>query len=77
MKRLWLLTLLAFMLGTGFAQDDKDKLKKTSTPTQKVHNAVSKHNKYKGYKKKHKHHGVTHKRKVDYKSGEVKTKTDK
>lgn len=78
MKKLWFLVMLTFALSIGItAQDDKDKLKKTSTIPQKVHNTVSKNKKYKGYKKKSKHHGVAKKRKVEYKSGEVKTKTDK
>ena len=59
------------------AQDDKDKLKKTSSIPQKVHNTVSKHKKHKGYKAKHKHNGVTKKHKVNYKDGEVKDKTNK
>lgn len=70
--------MLTFAIGIGVkAQDEKDKVKKTSTIPQKVHNTFSKHKKYKGYKVKHKHNGVTKKRKVDYKDGEVKTKTDK
>jgi hypothetical protein len=78
MKKLWLLVMLTFALSIGItAQDDKEKLKKTSTMPQKVHNAVSKNNKYKGYKKKRKHHGVTKKRKVNLKDNEVKEKTDK
>lgn len=59
------------------AQDSKDKMKKTETIPQKVHNTFSRHKKHSGYKIKHTHNGVTHKRKVDLKNGEVKTKTDK
>ena len=59
------------------AQDNKDKVKKTSSAPQKVHNTFSKHKKYNGYKVKHKHNGVTHKRKVNTKTGEVKEKVDK
>ena len=78
MKKLWFLVMLTFALSTGIdAQDDKDKLKKTSTVPQKVHNTFSKHKKHKGYKSKRKHPGVTKKHKVDYKNGEVKNKTDK
>ena len=78
MKKLLFLVMLAFTVSIAVnAQDDKDKLKKTSTIPQKVHNTVSKHKKHKGYKAKHKSHGVTKKHKVDYKKGEVKNKTDK
>jgi hypothetical protein len=59
------------------AQDNKDKVKPTSKATQKVHNTFSKHKKYKGYKVKHKHDGVTKKHKVDLKEGEVKNKVKK
>lgn len=58
------------------AQDDKDKVKATSTVPQKVHNTFSKHKHHKGYKTKHQHNGRTTKHKVDMKNGEVKTKTD-
>lgn len=77
MKKFWLITMLAFGITVGLNAQDKDKLKKTTTVPQKVHNTVSKHKKHKGYKAKHKHHGVTKKHKVDYKNGEVKNKTDK
>ena len=59
------------------AQDDKDKVKKTSSIPQKMHNAVSKHKRHNGYIVKSKHHGVTHKRKVNTKTGEVEDKTTK
>ena len=78
MKKLLFLVMFAFTIGIAAkAQDDKDKMKKTSTPVQKVHNTVSRHKKHKGYKVKHEHNGKTSKRKVDYKDGDVKTKTDK
>jgi hypothetical protein len=78
MKKLLFLVMLTFTIGIAVqAQDDKDKLKKTSTPIQKVHNTVSHHKKYKGYKVKHHHNSKTSKRKVDYKDGDVKTKSDK
>ena len=70
--------MLTFSIGiVAKAQDDKDKMKKTSTPIQKVHNTVSHHKKYKGYKVKHHHNGHTRKHKVDYKDGDSKTKMDK
>jgi hypothetical protein len=77
MKKLLLLITLAFTIGIAAHAQDKDKLKKTSTVPQKVHNTVSKHKKHKGYKTKHKHNGVTHKHKVDTQKGEIKIKTDK
>ncbi len=66
--------MLAFTIGIGVNAQDKDKVKKTETIPQKVHNTVSKHKKHKGYKTKHRHHGVTKKHKVNYKDGEVKNK---
>jgi hypothetical protein len=70
--------MLTFAISIGInAQDDKDKVKKTSTIPQKVHNTVSKNKKYKGYKTKRKKNGVTKKHKVNLKTGEVKDKTDK
>jgi hypothetical protein len=78
MKKLLFLIMLTFTIGIAAkAQDDKDKVKKTSTPIQTVHNTFSRHKKYKGYKVIHQHHGVTRKHKVDYKHGNVKNKTDK
>ena len=67
--------MLTFAINIGVnAQDDKDKLKKTSTIPQKAHNTVSKHNKYKGYKTKHKHGNATRKHKVNLKDNDVKNK---
>ena len=78
MKKLLFLVMLTLTIGfVAKAQDDKDKMKKTSTPIQKVHNTVSHHKKYKGYKMKHEHNGTMSKHKVDMKDGEVKDKTDK
>jgi hypothetical protein len=75
MKKLIIFLMLTFSVGTiAHAQDDKDKVKKTSTVPQKVHNTFSKHKKYKGHKVKHKHNGTTTKHKVDAKEGEVKDK---
>jgi CRISPR/Cas system CSM-associated protein Csm4 (group 5 of RAMP superfamily) len=77
-----LLLLLMFTVGVGIAtqaqdKDNKDKVKQTSTIPQKVHNTVSKHKQHNGYKVKHTHHGVTHKKKVNTQTGEVKEKTTK
>ena len=78
MKKLLFLLLFTFSIGIAVkAQDDKDKMKKTSTPMQKAHNTVSHHKHYKGYKVKHHRHGKTTKHKVDYKDGDEKTKKDK
>jgi len=75
MKKVLFLLMFSFAIAmVAHAQDDKDKVKKTSKPTQKMHNAVSKHKKHKGYKTKHKHLGQTSKHKVDMKEGEVKDK---
>ena len=81
MKKLVFLFLFSLTLGlTSKAQDDKkedkDKAKKTSTLGQKVHNTFSKHKKYSGYKIKHEHNGVKHKKKVNTKTGETKIKVD-
>jgi len=78
MKKLLFLLMLTFSISLAtHAQDDKDKVKKTSTVPQKVHNTFSKHKHYKGYKAKHEHGGATTKHKVDVKHGETKTKVDK
>ena len=77
MKKLLFLLMISFSISLATnAQDDKDKVKKTSTVPQKVHNTFSKHKHYKGYKVKHDHNGRTQKHKVDVKNGEVKNKTD-
>ncbi len=75
MKKLLFLLLLTMSIGFACkAQDDKDKVKKTSSLGQKVHNTFSKHKKHNGYKTKHEHKGVLHKHKVNTKKGEQKTK---
>ena len=78
MKKLLFLVLLTCTVGfISKAQDDKDKVKPTSTVPQKMHNAVSKHKRHNGYKTKHKHNGVTHKHKMNTKTGEAEDKTTK
>ena len=74
MKKLLFLLLAIMALNISVNAQEKDKVKKTSTIPQKVHNTFSKHKKYKGYKVKRKHNGVTRKHKVDYKNAEVKNK---
>ena len=77
MKKILFLLMLSISVSLAtHAQDDKDKVKKTSTVPQKVHNTLSKHKHYKGYKAKHKGEGRTQKHKVDVKHGEAKTKTE-
>ncbi|MEP6615407.1 MAG: hypothetical protein ABJA57_02455 [Ginsengibacter sp.] len=76
MKKIGFLLLFVLSLGAAtFAQEVKDKVKKTKTLNQRVHNTFSKHKHYKGYKAKHKSDGVTKKHKVDNATGEVKNKT--
>ncbi len=76
MKKILFLVMLTLSSGIATnAQEKKDKVKATETIPQKVHNTVSKNKKHKGYKKKHKANGVTHKKKVDVKNGDSKTKT--
>lgn len=75
MKKLLVLLLLSTTLVFAVkAQEDKDKVKKTSTLGQKVHNTFSKHKKHNGYKTKHEHKGIMHKHKVNTTTGESKTK---
>jgi len=77
MKKILFLLMLSISVSLAtHAQDDKDKVKKTSTVPQKVHNTFSKHKHYKGYKAKHKDEGRTLKHKVDVKHGEAKTKAE-
>jgi hypothetical protein len=74
MKKVIAVLLMICTFGlTAFAQEvkkdkDQDKVKKTSTFGQKVHNTFSKHKRYNGYKVKHKRyvngHMVKTKKKV-------------
>ena len=75
MKKVLFILIISLSIGyAGKSQDDKDKVKKTSTLGQKIHNTFSKHKKHSGYKTKHEHNGVTHKHKVNTKTGEQKNK---
>ena len=75
MKKIIFLLLITMTCGiASIAQDNKDKVKKTSTLGQKIHNTFSKHKKHNGYKTKHEHNGVMHKHKVNTKTGEQKNK---
>ena len=74
MKKLFALLLVSIMAFAAHAQE-KVEVKKTTTPVQKVHNTVSKHKHYKGYKTKHKYaSGAKHVKKVNTMTGEVKRK---
>jgi len=58
MKKIILSLLMVFAIAlTSLAQErvvnKKDKVKRTSTVSQKVHNTFSKHKHYSGYKTKH------------------------
>ena len=75
-----IISVLAFAMCISLstqAQNKETKVKKTSTPTQKVHNTFSKHKHYKGYKVKKETNGVDKKKKVNTTTGEVKRKEDK
>lgn len=54
MKKLLFFVMLFSCLGTGASAQgvSKEKVKKTSTIPQKIHNTFSKHKKYSGVKKK-------------------------
>ena len=66
--------LLAFAVASANAQSET-KIKRTSSPKQKVHNVFSKHKRYNGYKVKHKrNHGP--KAKGEYKNGNVEIKSN-
>ena len=65
--------LFCFAVTAAYAQETEVKVKKTSSPTQKVHNVFSKHKKHNGVKIKRKKNG--HKTKTTIKNGKVETKT--
>lgn len=78
MKRLITSLILVAAMGlSAQAQHSKEKVKKTSSPTEKVHNTFSKHKKHNGYKAKTEMNGVKHKHKVNTQTGHVMNKTDK
>lgn len=68
-----IILLLCFSATAALAQETEVKVKKTSSPTQKVHNMFSKHKKHNGVKIKRKRNG--HKTKTTIKNGKVETKT--
>lgn len=75
MKKLLFLFMLSLSIGFGAHAQEKVEVKKTTTPVQKAANPFRKHKRYKGYKVKTTHNGVTHVKKVNNKTGEVETKT--
>ncbi|MDQ6903298.1 MAG: hypothetical protein M3139_09845 [Bacteroidota bacterium] len=77
MKKIILTAIIAMNICCIAGAQDKTKIKKTSSPTQTLHNVVSKHKKYNGYKVTTEKNGVEKKHKVNTKTGEVKNKTDK
>ena len=76
-KLLSLLALAACISLSTHAQSKDTKVKKTSSPTQKVHNTFSKHKHYNGYKVKKDSSGVEKKTKVNTTTSEVKRKEGK
>ena len=78
MKKLLILMMFSFALSVGVNAQTKEtevKVKKTSTPIQKVHNAVHRKKHYKGYKVKRKYsNGLKTKKIVNNRTGEVKVK---
>ena len=75
MKKLLVLLLCSFALIFGAAAQTEVKVKKTTTPVQKVHNIVHRHKHYKGYKVKRKYaSGRKTTKKVDTRTGEVEVK---
>ena len=77
MKKLLFVLIISLFTGVAVkAQDDKDKVKKTSSIPQHVlnKNPLRKHKRHNGYKTKHKHHGVVTKKTVNTKNGKVTKK---
>ena len=68
--------LCIFTIAIGAqAQQTEVKVKKTTTPVQKVHNMTHRHKHYKGYKVKRKYaDGHVRKKKVNTHTGEVEVK---
>lgn len=70
-KLMTMLLVMVFSFTAAYAQEEV-KVKRTSSPTQKVHNVFSRHKKYNGVKAKHKVNG--RKRKVEVKDPKVEVK---
>ena len=72
MKKLLVLKVFFFAVVFGAQAQTGLKVKKTTTPVQKVHNAVHRKKNYKGYKVKRKHsNGLKTTKKTDPRTGEV------
>lgn len=72
-----ILTMLLLMVGIGFAahaQETQVKVKKTTTPGQKIHNTFSKNKRYKGVKVKAKRGDKKVVTKVNTTTGEAEIK---
>jgi ABC-type metal ion transport system substrate-binding protein len=76
MKKLMLLLIVSFTLAFTANAQTEVKVKKTSTPIQKVHNTFSKRKHYKGYKVKTKTPYRKTKKTVNNKTGEVEIKSN-
>ena len=76
MKKLFLLLILSFTLAISVNAQTEVKVKKTTTPAQKIHNTFSKHKHYKGYKIKRKTPYRKTKKTVNVKKGEVEIKSN-
>ena len=77
MKKLILMLLVSISIGfAATAQEVETKVKKTTTPVQKVQNTFSRRKHYKGYKIKHTRNGHTTKHKVNLKTGKTETQKD-
>jgi uncharacterized protein YcfJ len=65
------------MLFFAFAANAQtvNKVKRTSSPKQHVHNVFSKHKRYNGYKVKHKKNGHKRKTRVKYHHGKTEIKS--
>ena len=77
MKKIILMLLVSISIGfAAQAQEVETKVKKTTTPVQKVHNTFSRRKHYKGYKVKHTHNGHTTKHKVNLQKGTTEVKKE-
>jgi hypothetical protein len=74
MKKLFMLMLIGLTIGAAAQAQTETKAKPTTTAVQKVHNTVSRHKRYKGYKIKSKAGDNKTSTEVNTKTGAVKTK---
>lgn len=73
-KLLMFFALCMSLTYNSTAQENKNKVKQTSTVPQKVHNIFSRHKEHSGYKSKREKNGIRRKHKVNYKNGTIKNK---